>query len=424
MTKYLPAEYRELLVGPARRYFLATLIGALGTGLVISLNVIYIHDVRHHSIGFATLLMTAGALIVLTLSPMVGSLVDRIGPRWIILAAVAFAVAGQTWYAIASTTWEIMGAMVLQSASGSAIWGPSSVLLTRIIPAEQRQAAFGFNFGMVNFGIGIGGFVSMSVVSLSHPMTFTYLYLGTAVMWAAMGVAYFSLRHHGGPLVEVPTKVEGERGGWHQVIRDRRMVHLVLSSLVLLISGYGSVEAGFAIYVVNVDHVSVKAVGLIFAFNTFTIVFVQHLALRFIEGRSRTRVMGAVGALWALSWTMVGVSAHVAVWGALALLCISTAIFAVGETLWSPVSPALVNDIAPEHLRGRYNAASGLTWGTAGMLAPAITGIILESHFEKWWPVLVAGGSLVGATAVMTLRHSLTATEDGRDAPSEAFASN
>ncbi len=30
-------------------------------------------------------------------------------------------------------------------------------------------------------------------------------------------------------------------------------------------------------------------------------------------------------------------------------------IFAFGETLFSPTIPAIVNDLAPERLRGRYN---------------------------------------------------------------------
>jgi len=65
-------------------------------------------------------------------------------------------------------------------------------------------------------------------------------------------------------------------------------------------------------------------------------------------------------------------------------------VFALGETMLSPVGPALVNEIAPEHLRGRYNAAAGLAWGVSGTLAPAITALYFNDTSEvggPWAPV-------------------------------------
>jgi len=58
-------------------------------------------------------------------------------------------------------------------------------------------------------------------------------------------------------------------------------------------------------------------------------------------------------------------------------ICLSTAVFALGETLSAPIMPSLVNDLAPGHLRGRYNAVQSVTWGVSGALGPAIAGVML-----------------------------------------------
>jgi MFS family permease len=89
-------------------------------------------------------------------------------------------------------------------------------------------------------------------------------------------------------------------------------------------------------------------------------------------------------------------------------------VFALGETMLSPVGPALVNEIAPEHLRGRYNAAAGLAWGVSGTLAPAITALYFNDHLGGWWPLGTGITALVGGGLMLSLRRHLSASEDGR----------
>jgi MFS family permease len=97
-----------------------------------------------------------------------------------------------------------------------------------------------------------------------------------------------------------------------------------------------------------------------------------------------------------------------------ATLCLGQVVFALGETLWAPVAPALVNDLAPEHLRGRYNALSGLVWGVSGTVGPLIAGLFLAGGHGVAWTLTIAIGALVGGLGATTLRRVLTPAEDGR----------
>ena len=42
-----------------------------------------------------------------------------------------------------------------------------------------------------------------------------------------------------------------------------------------------------------------------------------------------------------------------------------------------PTIPALVNDLAPDHLRGRYNALSTAAFSLASIIAPVVAGWLI-----------------------------------------------
>jgi len=133
-----------------------------------------------------------------------------------------------------------------------------------------------------------------------------------------------------------------------------------------------------------------------------------------IEGRSRTRVMAVVGLFWFFFWVILDLALALPAYLAVISLCMAMVVFAIGETMLQPVGQALVNEIAPEHLRGRYNAAAGLTWGIAGTMAPAITALYFNNGLGNWWPLSTGLTALVGSALMLNLRRQLNTSEDGR----------
>ena len=238
-----------------------------------------------------------------------------------------------------------------------------------------------------------------------------------AAMTVGIAALYVTLWRYGRAEKGVHEDPATREEGWREVVKDRRLVYFVLASLVMMIGGYGSQEAGFSLFVVNNLHLSVHVIGVIFFFNTSTIVGTQLFILNHIQGRSRTRVMAVAGLLWTCFWLILYVSLHLPAVVAVISLCAAMAIFAVGETMMSPIGPALVNELAPEHLRGRYNAASGMTYGLAGTLAPAITAFFFSENWGNYWPLFIGGASLCGAFLMLRLRRQLNAREDGTEPP-------
>jgi MFS family permease len=270
---------------------------------------------------------------------------------------------------------------------------------------------------LVNLGIGFGGLVSAFIVNTRHPESFTILYLFNAGVTLVSAGLFLTLRAYGRPVTEHHDDPVKSAEGWGVVLRDRRLVQLVLAMLVLMIGGYGSLDAGFSLFVVNDLKLSVHSIGVMFFFNTTTIVLAQLWVLNRIHAKSRTRVMATTAALWCAFWVILDVTLAVPKFVAFASLCFAMVVFAVGETMLSPVGPALVNDIAPEHLRGRYNAAQGITWGVSGSVAPAITAVYFANGLGNWWPLSTGVTALCGGLLMLNLRRSLSAREDGRELP-------
>ena len=181
-----------------------------------------------------------------------------------------------------------------------------------------------------------------------------------------------------------------------------------------MLGGYGSQEAGFSLFVVNNLKIPVHVIGIMFFCNTTTIIASQLFITNLVENKSRTRVMAVAGLLWFSFWIILFAALRMPEVLAVISICIGMAIFAIGETLINPVGSALINEIAPEHLRGRYNAASGLTWGVSSMVAAAFTSILFSSHLGSWWPLFIGSASLGGSLMMLSLRKSLTPKEDGR----------
>jgi MFS family permease len=168
-----------------------------------------------------------------------------------------------------------------------------------------------------------------------------------------------------------------------QIARQPAMAWLLLLTFIAMFVGYGQMEAGFPAFAREASEVSTRTIGWAFAANTAVIVLAQFLVLRRIEGHRRTRVLMVMTVVWIASWTVLGLTALVpatvmATFGVL----LFHVLFGFGETMLQPTVPAMTNDLAPDHLRGRYNALSSGVFQMGGIAGPVVAGFLL-GHDQK-----------------------------------------
>ena len=407
------ADVRQVLRGPFRILVAGRLMDAIGNGMTLSLLVVYLSQVRGIPILIASLVLTWMAVLGMAAAPLTGTLTDRYGPRRVILYAVAVECAGVALLSQVTSAGAAFAVASLMAIGGAGIWGPISTFTAQIVPEEQRPTAFAVSFMCLNLGLGVGGLIGAAIVDISRPETFVLLYLIDAATYAFTWLAVASLRGLGGPVPR--DEDEPTTGGWRVALGDRRLRRMVAVSLLLLTFGYGSLEAGLAIFVTDTALLPEGIIGFVWLVNTVTIVVCQLFVLTWVRGRSRTRMIGLVGLLWGSSWLILALVPEIPHTAAIVVLLTSTAVFALGESVWSPTAPALVNSIAPDHLRGRYNSAQTLTWSVSAALAPVLSGLLIGAGRGAMWAATVGIGCLAAAAYAQTLRRVVSPEEDGRE---------
>ena len=171
-------------------------------------------------------------------------------------------------------------------------------------------------------------------------------------------------------------------------------------NLLYVAAGYAQLEV-FPVFAKNESGISERQIGLIFFANTLAIVVAQLPFVKVLEGRRRMPALALMTLLWAVAWMIVfggglwaeGVSAAL-VFG------IAFVIFGLGECMHGLTQGALVADLAPPRLRGRYMALSTLSWEVGFVIGPATavsssTGVRSPSGRWPRWCVRRGAGALL-----------------------------
>ncbi|MEV4658920.1 MFS transporter [Micromonospora sp. NPDC049301] len=401
----------------ARRILLGTLLSAIGRGLTLPFLFIYLTDVRGLTDTRAGLVIGWYGAVTLALSPLGGTLIDRFGARRVVVPCLLIEAVGTGSLALVHSTGSALLVMTLIAIGSSAIWSGQNTILASLTDDGERQRVFGLNFALLNLGIGVGGMTSGAIIDTARPGTFQVIYLLDAVSYLMPALILLTLPGVGHRLGRRRTDDEPSPGGYLTVLRDRPFRRLVIFGLVLTTCGYAQIEVGFAAYAVRVAEVSPRVVAWALAANTVMIVLAQLLVIRRIEGRSRTGALVVVGAVFATAWLVLGAAGLVSTGNALvAALCVvaCSAIFGFGETMLSPVMPALTNALATDELRGRYNAMSSMIFGISGVIGPVTAGPLMAAADGRVWVATVVGGCLVASLVALSLRRLLTPGQDGR----------
>ena len=378
----LPVEGRWLLSTVA--------VQTLGRGLTLPFTVIYLNEVRGISLDLAGALMAFIAVVALVVTGPGGALTDRVGARRMLLFATAAQLVGCVVLAFATTPLAVAVAFTFLGFNFGVSWPAFNALVAAITSGPMRQQYFGINFALVNLGIGLGGIVGGLYADVHHPSTFTVIFLADAAsMLVPIGLLLGPLRHvHG--RAEKPEGTQGSGGSYLEIVRNPVVIWVTVLTFLGTFVGYGQMEAGFPAFARKVSEVPTEVIGFAFALNTAVIVGLQFAVLHRISGRRRTRVLTVMAGLWALAWVLLGATGFapgtaLAAAGVLAF----HAIFALGETLLQPTIPAITNDMAPDHLRGRYNAVSAGAFQGGTILGPVVAGFMLNHGWSTEFVVML-----------------------------------
>jgi MFS family permease len=396
------------LPGPVWILCAGSFVNRFGSFVAVFL-VLYLRE-KGYSIpeaGFVVSLYGAGNVVAAAVGGLVA---DRLGRRNAIAISMFSSAATLLALSQADEIVLIGGLTILAGLTGEMYRPASAALLADLVPAGQRLPAFALNRLAINLGFAAGP----ATAGLLADRSFTYLFVGDALTSLVFGIL---------ALAALPEGVRTRRGderrgeGIRTIARDRAFVFFLVSSILGAFVYFQS-NATFPLHVKE-SGLSNADYGLLISLNGLAIVLLE-LPFTSITQRYPAIPTLAVGSI------LVGLGFALNAWAeSLAALAFTVLIWTIGEIVYAPVASAYVADIAPVHLRGRYQGAWGLMWGLAFMLGPGLGAAFFAWNGDAFWlfcgvlGVLSAGLLLAGSRTPGSRTRSQAQTPDAQPSPSQ-----
>jgi hypothetical protein len=271
--------------------------------------------------------------------------------------------------------------------------GPESALLTTLVAHRERSAAFAMHYSAMSLGLSLGALLGGLFVEIDRPGTFEAAFLVATVPLAVYAIVLTRVRVPAKAPMEDSNPEEAPRGGYRRVLSDTVFLRVLTLLMFVIVFAGGQFEVAYPAYAVGVAGVDTRVVGYSFAFGSVTVIGGMLVMLRLLEGRRRTRVLYVGLAFASGSWLLVLASGHLGDGLAAAGLCLAMIVFAIAETTWAPTYFPLVNELAPDDLRGRYNALSATVEGGGRVIAPLLAGYLMQLGWGDQLMVVLAVGT-------------------------------
>ena len=379
---------------------LGALVNAFGNGVVLPFLLIYLHNVRGISFGLAGSAAAVQSAAALGSGFLGGTLSDRLGPKRVLLGALAVMTVAFALMPLIRTALDAFAIYTLWGIGSGAFWPSQSALLASLTPAARRAPAYALQRLAMNLGVALGGVVAGLIASVGRPETFTVLFAINCVTF--LGYMLVLTR------VRAPA-LHAERlgGSWRAVLHDRVFTRFTLLNAAFMTAAISLAVELLPAFAKNVSGISEQEVGIVFALDAVGVVLFQLPVVKLVEGRSRMRGLALMGLLWASSFLAVwAAGSWTRVTAAFGILCGAMLVFAVGECLHGAIQAPLSVDLASPQLVGRYLAASSISWQIGWIVGPAVGGFFLQHRPLLLWPV-AAAVNLACAGAALALERQL-----------------
>ncbi|MEU6145016.1 MFS transporter [Streptomyces sp. NPDC047081] len=400
---------RGRLPGPALALLAAVFVDALGSGLYMSVSVVFL--TRYLGLGDGQVgvgLSVAGALSFALLVPT-GILADRAGARRTLMAAHLVRAALLTVYPLASGFVPFLCVVSLLAVADRAASPLLQGLFGTAVEGPQRVRAMGRARSLQNLGLALGGLVAGAVLVADSDAVYLGVVYANAVSFVVAALLVARLR---------AGQDDGRSGvrplPWRQrlgVFRDRRFA--ALTALNSLVSLHVTVlTAGVPLWVLAHPSALPRAViAWAVVLNTVVVVLFQVRATRATEtAADGGRALGLSGMLLAVGCGALAITGALPMPYAVAVLLAAVAFQAFAEMHQQAGAWAISYELAPEDRRQVYLAFFSLGNAARNTYGPLVVTFLVVRQGVVGWLLL---GALVLGAGTWAARSSRLAPATG-----------
>lgn len=367
-------------MGEHRRFVAAIVADTVGSGLFMPITLLYFLAMTDLSLVQVGSALSLSAVLTMPGAFVIGSLVDRFGPRRMMLVGNLVQAAGMVAYLWADSLLAVALWTALLNLGRQSFWGSFGNVVTAISAPGEREMWFGFLQAVRNLGYSIGGVLAGLALQVGTDLAFQSVVVVNAVTFVVAFVLLLDVPDH-----RAAHPSDAPVGGWGVVLRDTAYLRLVLGQFGF-VAGMMVLNFALPVYVAETIDLPGWVVGAIFTLNTAIVGLGQGLVVRRMTGRVRARMMGLAQLAFVASYALFVVAGWLPVWLAVVVMLVGAAVYTGGELTGGPVFSAAAAEAAPDHLRGRYLGLFQLSWGIGGAVTPvAFTWLLAYGQTTLWW---------------------------------------
>jgi MFS family permease len=422
---------RQLRLFPGQFWLLVggTLFYLTFIGLAFPYTAILLKGRLGVSVAVVGAIMGLTALGGLPLQPLAGSLCDRFGRRAVMITCAAMETLMYSGLAFAHGFWLLCALLFCDRALGWPLFlTASNAMVADLVRPRLRPEGYSLVRLMIGAGEIVGPLVAALLLASGVTLPDLFLAAGLGCL-IYLGFTLVALKESKpvrrrraaspGEAIEVfgslvlsllPRRRARRRGagrptGYGHVLRDRRFLAFCGISLLPLFV-FGQLYSSFPLLLTTVLHLRPSSWGLLLSFSSAVIVVSQYPAVRAAKRLDPTLAVALASTLFGLG---VGLVAFVPVG---AVLLVPVVALSLAQALFGPLSSAIVAQMAPLELRGRYMGSWTLIYiAGQGALGPLLGGLLLDrlGAHTSYGLLIVCG--LVGACLYPLLRAKARVTE-------------
>jgi MFS family permease len=380
-------------------FLLVLIIDAFGSGLFIPLSILYFQVTANFSLPVIGLTLTIATVCTLPMTLITGSLVDRFGARRVTAISQLIQAVGLSGYLFVHTIPVLLMMALLITAGTRMFYAASASLIVEIAAPHERDRWFGLVGAIRNVGSGMGGFLAGLVLAINNPTIYHILIGICALCYLVAGCL---LLCQPDPRYRVIEKVSHVQ--YRAILHDHLFLGFLIGNISFPLCSF-MLGTALPIYVTETVHAPAWILGPVLALNSLLVISCQTLVVRLLEPYRRTRAIGAAALVWCLSCSLFVLALIIPHVLLIPYLFLVVTIHTLASMLYGPTASALVADLGPASLRGRYLATYEFSWGIASALAPALFTILYAVTPALPWIMLAALVSVSGMSMLWLERR-------------------
>ncbi|MHC5111301.1 MAG: MDR family MFS transporter [Planctomycetota bacterium] len=352
-----------------------------------TLVIVFLSRYLNEELGFSTAQSTstlgyfgAGSLLAALVG---GYLADTLGRKPVMLIALFGGAGVLTLFAELRTPVEVYAAAFTFAFFGEMYRPAASAMIADLVEPSRRAHAFGLMYFAINLGFSAAPLIGGILADYSYRYLF-WIDAITAGAYAMLIVFKIKETLTTSSGKESQESVSFVQAAAH-IARDRvfliYFVAIFFSSVVYL-----QHISTFPIFA-DQNGVGATVFGRLIAINGIMIVCLQLPVTSWVNRHSR-------GSMMMLGSLLIGVGYWLNAFGGTSwYFAMTVAIWTLGELVQAPLLMAIVGDLSPKNMRGRYMGMIGVSFATAMMIGAPIGGWVMQvfSGQTLWWWCLILG---------------------------------